>query len=126
MYSHRRTKTLLISFVLAALAGCGGGGGGDSTSATQPPSGDPGTGTASVSLAWTPPADSRVVGYRVYYGTSPRAYQQMRGAGLNTGGSPSYTVQNLTAGTTYYFAVTSYDASSNESDYSAEAAKLVN
>jgi hypothetical protein len=39
--------------------------------------------------------------------------------------SSSHIVGNLPAGSTYYFAVTSYDAAGNESDFSAEASKAI-
>jgi fibronectin type 3 domain-containing protein len=67
-----------------------------------------------------------VQGYRVYYGTSSRAYLQTKGAGLDSTGETDFVVTNLQAGRTYYFAVTAYDASGNESDYSSEASKVVN
>jgi hypothetical protein len=76
-------------------------------------------------LQWTQSSDSRVVGYRVYWGTSSRNYRQARGQGLGAGQSSSYVVGNLPVNTTYYFAVTAYDAAGNESDYSAEASKTV-
>lgn len=39
--------------------------------------------------------------------------------------SPSYVVNNLTSGRTYYFAVTAYDAAGLESAFSAEAVKAI-
>jgi hypothetical protein len=65
-----------------------------------------------------------VVGYRVYFGTASRTYQQALGLGFDAGKSASYTVSGLTAGWQYFFAVTSVDANANESAYSAEATKL--
>jgi fibronectin type 3 domain-containing protein len=67
-----------------------------------------------------------VQGYRVYYGTSSRTYLQNKGSGSNVGAATSYVVTNLTAGRTYYFSVTAYDAAGNESDYSSEATRLIN
>lgn len=75
-------------------------------------------------LQWGVSSDSRVTGYRVYYGTSSRSYQP-KGSGANAASSTSYVVGNLTVGATYYFAVTAYDASGNESDFSAEVSKTV-
>jgi fibronectin type 3 domain-containing protein len=69
--------------------------------------------------------DPRVTGYRVYWGTAPGTYRQTRGVGLAAGTATSYTVNNLPAGQTYYFAVTAYDASGNESAFSAEASKVI-
>ena len=135
MSTKRRLLSALTLILMASLAGCGGGGG----DATDPPTAgapapapapgpapSPAPATATVSLAWTAPSDSRVVGYRVYYGTASQSYLQSFGAGLNAGGTPALTIRNLQANTRYYFAVTSYDAASNESGYSAEVSKVVN
>lgn len=104
----------ICAAALIALGGCGGGGGG----------GDAAGGGGSATLQWTAPADSRVVGYRVYFGTTTRTYEQAPGKGIETADS-SFTATGLTQGVTYYFAVTSFDASGAESAYSEEATKLV-
>lgn len=70
-------------------------------------------------------SDADVAGYRIYYGSSSQNYLQARGAGLNAGKSSTYTVTNLVAGQIYYFAVSAYDASGNESPLSPEVAKQV-
>jgi len=75
-------------------------------------------------LSWSPSASSDVAGYRVYWGTGSGSYVQAVGAGVNTGSATTYTVTGLTAGRTYYFAVTAYDAAGNESAFSAEASKV--
>lgn len=77
------------------------------------------------SLAWSASTDSRVSGYRVYYGTSSGNYLQAKGAGIVTGNITSFTVNNLPAGRLYYFAVTSVDSLANESGFSNEVTKLV-
>jgi hypothetical protein len=81
----------------------------------------PGT---SATLAWdalTVPAN----GYRIYYGTAPGTYLQSVGQGLNVGNVTSYTVTGLSSGTQYYFAVTAYDASNDESTYSNEVSTVI-
>lgn len=83
--------------------------------APPPPAG----GTAT--LQWTAAADPRVVGYRVYWGTSSGSYQQSAQAGNVT----SYFISNLPAGRTYYFAATAVDGNGAESAYSAEASKTI-
>jgi fibronectin type 3 domain-containing protein len=74
-------------------------------------------------LDWDAVNDPSIRGYRVYYGTERGAYLQHRGQGINTGNVTTYTVTGLASGRRYYFAVTAYDASNNESDYSNEVFK---
>jgi len=69
---------------------------------------------ASASLAWN--AATGVSGYRIHYGTSSGNYT----ASSTVGNTTSSTVPNLNDGTRYYFAVTAYDSSGVESDYSNE------
>jgi Domain of unknown function (DUF4082)/Fibronectin type III domain len=69
---------------------------------------------ASVTLAWD--AESGVAGYRLHYGTSSGSYAQTGDVGTNT----TATVSNLTAGQTYYFAVTAYNSTGLESQPSNE------
>jgi len=76
------------------------------------------------SLTWEPVQADDLAGYRVYYGTVSGVYQQTRGTGFVTT-EPSYVVRDLTPGQTYYFAVTSFDASGNESAYSTEVSKRI-
>jgi len=61
-----------------------------------------------------------VAGYKLYYGTSSRNYSN----NINVGMVTSYTVSGLAPGT-YYFTVTAYDASGNESGFSNEAIKTI-
>jgi hypothetical protein len=70
----------------------------------------------SLTLGWDTDPNSGVAGYNVYYGVASRSYTSMVSVG-NTGQA---TINGLTAGTTYYFAVTEYDASGQESGYSDE------
>ena len=76
-------------------------------------------------LSWDAETDPAVIGYRVYYGTAPGIYLQAYGAGVDAGSTPTYTVNALQSGVTYYFAVTAYDALGNESGYSSEAMKTI-
>jgi hypothetical protein len=59
-------------------------------------------------------------GYKVYYGTSSGNYTVLK----NVGNVTTYKVGNLSSGL-YYFAVTAYDTSGNESDYSNEVSKTI-
>ena len=81
---------------------------------------------AEVELAWDPNSESDLEGYKLYYGTSSKNYGVIIDVGLTaTPSSPSYTLTGLSEGETYYFAVTAYDTSDNESDYSNEVSKTI-
>ena len=62
-----------------------------------------------------------LAGYKIYYGTSSGNYRQ----NVNANNVTTYTVPNLTDGLTYYFAVTAYDTSMNESGYSNEVMRVI-
>lgn len=87
------------------------------TSPTAPPSSTPPTATVSVGIAWDAIPLS-VGGYYVHYGTrtpsvtgscaySESVYYSL--SSLATASAPSATISGLSAGSTYYFAVSSYD-----------------
>jgi hypothetical protein len=77
------------------------------------------SGTAT--LTWDPNSEPGLAGYKVYAGTMSRSY----GAPLDVGKVTTFKIINLQAGQTYYFAVTAYDASGNESGYSNETTKSI-
>lgn len=76
---------------------------------------------ATVRVSWNANGEADLAGYRVYYGIASGTYSHV----VNVGNSTSADVSGLAAGTTYYFAVTAYDASQNESGYSQEAHTLI-
>ena len=62
-----------------------------------------------------------LAGYVIYWGTSSRDY-----IGSHTINSPDVTEWEATmAPGTYYFAMTAFDASNNESGYSNEVLKII-
>jgi len=65
--------------------------------------------SARVTLEWDPNTEPDLAGYKLYYGTAS-GYAQV----IDVGNTTMYTVTNLTAGVTYYFAVTAHDASGHE------------
>jgi hypothetical protein len=65
-------------------------------------------------LAWDASVDSSVTGYVLEYGTAAGVYSKSINVGLRT----EYTVQGLTNGKTYYFAVRAHDS---ENDYSVRS-----
>ena len=72
--------------------------------------------TNSVKLAWNKSLTTNVTGYRVYYGVASGNYPNSIVAGNVT----SNTVQGLTGGVTYYFAIAAYTASGVLSAFSNE------
>jgi hypothetical protein len=79
---------------------------------------------ASAVLQWEPVADARVTGYKVYY-QADSAAQPFQGTGATQGASPidvhtatSATISGLASGHLYFFAVTAYNATGQESVYS--------
>lgn len=77
----------------------------------------------SATLTWDAAIAANLSGYRVYVGTAPGIYSQPKGQGTSVGNVTTYTMTGLSNGTRYYFAVTAFDTSANESDYSNEAFK---
>jgi hypothetical protein len=70
----------------------------------------------SVTLAWDPNgatgnSATNTAGYDLYMGTANGTYTQV----IDVKTATTYTVQNLTSGTTYYFAVTAYNSSGAQS-----------
>lgn len=80
------------------------------------------TTSTSAVLIWDANTETDVAGYRVYYGTSPGNYEQAKGGGIVASGT-NHTVTGLISGLRYYFTVTAFDTSGNESNYAAEVYK---
>src|SRR5438093_8085418 len=66
-----------------------------------------------VSLAWDAVSAPNLSGYRLYYGQTSRSYATNIDVGLQT----TAPVTSLTAGQTYYFALTAYDSTGTESPF---------
>ena len=125
----RKFQLLFLLLVLTLLvSACGGGGSADSSSALTDVGGDV---QQKVDLSWSAPSTrtdgtplslSELVGYRVYYGTSPDALQlQEEIVGVSETG---VSISNLAPGT-YYFAVTAYDVDGLESGFSQIVSKVI-
>ena len=67
-------------------------------------------------LAWDPNAEVGLAGYKVHYGISSENYNTT----IDVGNQTTYNISELVSSGTYYFAVTAYDISGNESVYSNE------
>ncbi len=77
--------------------------------------------TANATVTWNANTEADLAGYRVYVGTTSGSYNF---AGpFEVSGATSFTVPNLPVGTTYFFAVTAFDKSGNESTKSSEVSK---
>ena len=76
---------------------------------------------ASATVSWNANTEQDLAGYRVYVGTRSGIYS-FAGPFEVTGGT-SFTFPNLPVGTTYYFAVSAFDKTGNESVKSAEVSK---
>ncbi len=70
--------------------------------------------TATVS--WDANTESDLSGYKIYYGTSSGSYDDV----VDVGNKTSFSINNLVVGTTYFFVVTAFDFSGNESGFSNE------
>jgi Bacterial Ig domain/Fibronectin type III domain len=77
--------------------------------------------TKTLQFAWNPSNDPQVTGYNLSYGTASGNYSQT----VNAGPSTSATISGLTDGTTYYFAVRSYNAAGLQSIPSNEVSITV-
>ena len=78
---------------------------------------------ATVNLSWNPPTTNTdgsqltdLAGYKIYYGTISGYYTQQ----IDVNNVTTYTLSNLSDGTSYYIAITAYNISLRESDYSNE------
>lgn len=87
--------------------------------------------TGVATLFWVDNTESDLAGYKIYYGTSkrtgdcpPAGYPEKLDVGKTaTPEKPSYKLEKLETGKTYYFSVTSYDTSGNESCFQKEVSK---
>jgi hypothetical protein len=119
----KKTKYIIIVSVILALTGCKGGGGGGATEIE-----DAMIGVAT--LSWIPPTTNTddsslddLAGYKIYYGEEIGDYPVE--IDIVNPGIVTYIVEGLPRGT-YYFVVTAYDLSGNESGYSNIASKDIN
>ncbi len=74
-----------------------------------------------VLASWDPNPESDLAGYNIYFGTSSGNYDQS----IDVGNNVEWFTNNLVISAVYYFAVTAYDSSNNESPFSREASLLI-
>ena len=85
-----------------------------------------GVNTGYADISWNPNSEPDLAGYKVYQGTTTGVYTVVYTiplASLADPTHPEYVVYNLAFGTQYFFAVTAYDTSNNESGFSSEVSK---
>lgn len=121
-YRRKEVSMLIIImslFVSLSLYNCGGGGSGSSTSSNSPGN--------SATLTWDAPTNNAdgtpltdLAGYKIYYRTPSGYYTEV----IDVGNVTTYKIENLNPGT-YYFTVTAYDTSGNESGDSNEVIKTI-
>ncbi|MFL6568811.1 MAG: fibronectin type III domain-containing protein [Chthoniobacterales bacterium] len=75
-----------------------------------------------VTLTWDASPSADVIGYRVHYGTHSGAYSNL----VDVGNTTAADIANLIDGTTYFFAITAYNAGNEESVPSDEFVHTVN
>ncbi len=69
-----------------------------------------------VTVSWSANTESDLAGYRIYYGAFSGKYDNE----IDVGNVTSFVIRDIEDGTTYFFALTAYDDSSNESGFSDE------
>ncbi len=75
----------------------------------------------SATVSWTANSEADLAGYRVYVGTRSGSYGFV--GPFEVSNRTSFTITNLPVGATYFFAVSAFDKSGNESAKSAEVSK---
>jgi hypothetical protein len=128
--ARRRHSTVLLFGALAVLmVACSNGEsepvGAASThgGVAAAPSGRTSSSPNSATLTWDAVTDPDLGGYRIYYGPVSGTYLQYHGKGIDVGNVTTYTITGLVSERRYYFAVTAFDTSNNESDLSNEIFK---
>lgn len=107
-------RHLYVVAVAIVLAACGSDSASDAGASSS---------AASVTLEWDPNTETDLAGYKIYSATMPGAYQ----APIATvpANATMYVVNGLQSGTTNFFVVTAFNASSSESAFSNEVSKTV-
>ena len=95
-------------------------------SSSTPTSTEPATssGTRGATLSWTLNSETDLAGYKVYLGTAPGIYS-FPGSPIVIGRTDNYAITGLPVGQTYYFAISAFDSSGNESALSSEVSKSI-
>lgn len=83
---------------------------------------------ADVTLKWDANTEADLAGYKLYHGTmsrtDPFSQPPFYNSPYDVGNETVFTIRNLQEGVKYYFAVTAYDVTGNESGYSNEVSTM--
>jgi len=77
--------------------------------------------SGSVTVSWDANTEADLEGYKVYYGLESRNYSEV----LDVGNANSVAFSELNADRTYFFSVTAYDLTGNESPFSDEVSAAI-
>jgi hypothetical protein len=82
---------------------------------------------ASVTMTWNRNQEPDIAGYKIFYGTQSGQYNNSITVpdSANQPLQRSYTVAGLSQGTTYYFALKTFDQAGQKSEYSAETSQNI-
>ena len=79
----------------------------------------PGPWTSTITISWNANTEPDLAGYRIYSGTSSGSY----GTPVQVGAAATSGQVDITASATWFFAVTAFDTSNNESGFSTEVSR---
>jgi hypothetical protein len=120
----------LPAFSITVTGGSSSSSGSSGSTGGSTGGGSTGSTTGSATVNWQPPtantngsAITNLAGYTISYGTS--ATNLSASVKVANPGLTSYVVENLTAGTTYYFGVYAYNSAGESSKVSNVASKKI-
>lgn len=126
--SDGKTSASLPAFSITVAATGTNAGSDTGTGSSEAPT--PVASGPNVALSWNVPTQTvdgqtlqNLSGYRIHYGTNQNA--MINSVEVPSAGANSYTVQNLKAGTTYYFAVRAVTADGDESEISNVISRVI-
>lgn len=126
---YRRPTNLLFAAISILIVACGDGESERVAAITsenggaQAPERSTSSAPNTATLSWDAVNNPNLRGYRIYYGLESGTYLQLPGEGIDTGNVTSHVIKDLASGKRYYFVVTAFDTSNNESEFSNEVFK---
>jgi hypothetical protein len=131
--TNKNKLLLLLAMLVVTITGCGGQVSSSSTASTPGGTDNGALYTGNAVLSWNAPTQysdgspllaSDITGYKVYFGTSSRAYASNHMVPAST---TSIRIRDLNVPTgSFYVAVSTLDKAGHESDYSSEVSATLN